>query len=133
MNLPVGAPLFKVRVVPAKSGNSGFRPDPMLIFKRGDFPRQRDVPEFLDWAVTFIPIPMPKTVCITNLYKSSTAGSLYNFFRAGVWVSISELIDPGLAILWILTTRIGHGLTPGLHHKISVFSDPTLEHLSHYL
>ena len=36
------------------------------------------------WAATFLPMPMPKTVCRTSVYnKMSTAGGLYIFFGQG--------------------------------------------------
>ena len=38
------------------------------------------------WAVTFIPMPMPKTVCVTALYNKYYSWKFVQLFRAGVWV-----------------------------------------------
>ena len=63
------------------------------------------------WAVTFIPMPMPKTVCITNVYNEIARLEVcVELIRAGVWVWMSQLkwcdsLDDRLAI-WSRGSRL---------------------------
>ena len=38
------------------------------------------------YTYTFIPMPMPKTVCITSLYDDIVQLEVCQLFRAAVWV-----------------------------------------------
>ena len=44
-----------------------------------------------NWAVTFIHMPMPKTVCRTTLYDKIAQLKVCITFRAGVWTWLSQL------------------------------------------
>ena len=63
-----------------------------LASVREDSPDRTLVASCQSWAVTFIPMPMPKTVCTTNLYNKTVQLEVCRTFPGrGMGMNISQL------------------------------------------